>query len=241
MNSLKVTAQFLARQILPWGLACLISGTAWAQAASSDGVSTPAASNTLPASSLPVASEVAPGAAPAPTPAITPTAAQRDTRPTWAQLTRSQQHALKPLASSWPSISEAQKRKWLALSHNFGELSAQEQGKLHERMSDWAHLSARERAQARLHFAEVSQLPQDERLAKWEAYQALSQEERQKLADTHLLAPRGAAVATRPLSPGKLTMLPAPKADQVLQPRIDTDQINPKTLLPHFLQGTSTP
>jgi hypothetical protein len=129
----------------------------------------------------------------------------------------------------------------MVLSQNFAELTREEQDKLQERMSDWASLTARERAQARLHFAEVRQLPHDERRAKWEAYQALSDEQRRKLADDILLEPpRGAAVATRPVAASKLTQLPTPRTDQVLQPRIDTDQIHPKTLLPHFLQGTST-
>ncbi len=165
----------------------------------------------------------------------------RDTRPTWAELSRTQQEALRPLAQIWPNLSELHKRKWLVLSQNYDEFSPQEQHKLQQRMSDWASLTARERAQARLHFAEVQQLPGDERRAKWEAYQALSDEQRRKLADDILLAPpRGAAVASRPVTPGKLTQPPAPKPDQVLQPRIDTDQVQPKTLLPHFLQGTST-
>ena len=165
----------------------------------------------------------------------------RDTRPRWSELNASQRQALKPLADVWTNLSELHKRKWLVLSQNFAELSPQEQDKLQERMSDWANLTTRERAQARLHFAEVRQLPNDERRAKWEAYQALSDEQRRKLADDILLQPpRGAAVASRPVAASKLTQLPSSKPEQVLQPRIDTDQINPKTLLPHFLQGTST-
>lgn len=174
----------------------------------------------------------------APTPKTAP---PRDSRPTWAELTRSQQAALKPLAQAWPSLSELHKRKWLVLSHNYDEFSPQEQLKLQERMSDWASLTARERAQARLFFAEVQQLPGDERRAKWEAYQALSDEQRRKLADDILLQPpRGAALATRPVTSSKLTAPPSPRPDQVLQPRIDTDQIQPKTLLPQSLQGAST-
>ncbi len=145
-----------------------------------------------------------------------------------------------PLSRSWSSLSEGQKRKWLALSYNFRELSALEQDKLQERMMEWAHLSAQERAQARLHFAEVSQLTNEERRAKWEAYQALSPQERQKLAANIPPVPRGAAVAVRPVPSSKLTLPPASKPDQVLQPRIDTEQIHPVTLLPHFLPGSST-
>jgi hypothetical protein len=238
-----------------WVVAALlcVQQAAWAQATpdnTASGTATPsgnASAETLTtAPGTPPLSTVVPAATPAPSgppslasPRKAP--ALRDTHPTWSELSRDQKHALKPLAQVWPSLSELHKRKWLVLSQNFSELSVQEQHKLQERMSDWTSLTAQERAQARLHFAEVQQLPGDERRAKWEAYQALSDEQRRKLADDILLTPpRGAAVASRPVAPSKLTQPPAPKPDQALQPRIDTDQIHPKTLLPHFLQGTST-
>jgi len=209
---------------------------------------------TASAPASPMASPIAAPVPPADSPAVasataadkpqspgTKANAPRNTRPTWAELTRSQQEALRPLAQDWPGLSELHKRKWLVLSQNYDEFSPQEQHKLQQRMSDWASLTARERAQARLHFAEVQQLPEDKRREKWEAYQALSDEQRRKLADDILLQPpRGAAVASRPVASSKLTQPPAAKPDQVLQPRIDTDQVQPKTLLPHFLQGTST-
>jgi hypothetical protein len=256
MNCLKVLAPLLSRGIWP----CLVAGW-WlahapvqAQGTSGNTASSgPAVTATAPdvATGAPGTDPVAPSTAPSTSPAVTSIAkspapphkapAQRDTRPTWAELSHDQQQALRPLAQAWPSLSELHKRKWLVLSQNFVEFSPQEQHKLQQRMSDWASLTARERAQARLHFAEVQQLPGDERRAKWEAYQALSDEQRRKLADDILLEPpRGAAVASRPVAPSKLTQPPAPKPDQVLQPRIDTDQVHPKTLLPHFLQGTST-
>jgi hypothetical protein len=263
MNSLKVPAPLLTRGIWPWLLAVLLLGQAQAQTPATPGnaPATPPAANS-PAPSAAVAPTSDPGTQPpgtdpisaAPAPTSVPAApaapapvatrkpiAPRDTRPTWSELSHKQREALKPLADAWPSLNELHKRKWLVLSQNFAELSPQEQHKLQQRMSEWANLTARERAQARLHFAEVRQLPDDERRAKWEAYQALSDEQRRKLADDILLEPpRGAAVASRPVASSKLTQPPAAKPDQVLQPRIDTDQIHPKTLLPHFLQGTST-
>lgn len=240
----------------PWILAALMLAQAPAQAQGMTGNSNPTGptavgsiaepSPTAPGTDPIAAPSTAENAASTGTSAKTPatsraTPASRNTSPRWDELSRAQRLALKPLADAWPSLSELHKRKWLVLSHNFTDLSRQEQDKLQERMSDWANLTARERAQARLHFAEVQQLPGDERRAKWEAYQALSDEQRRKLADDILLEPpRGAAVASRPVAPRKLTQSPASKPDQVLQPRIDTDQIHPKTLLPHFLQGTST-
>ena len=263
MNCIQALPLLRSGVLLP----CLVAGL-WlahspvqAQGTSSappvDGPATAVATTSEATASAPASPTASPIAAPVP-PADSPAAASataadkpqspgtrakapRNTRPTWAELTRSQQEALRPLAQDWPGLSELHKRKWLVLSQNYDEFSPQEQHKLQQRMSDWASLTARERAQARLHFAEVQQLPEDKRREKWEAYQALSDEQRRKLADDILLQPpRGAAVASRPVASSKLTQPPAAKPDQVLQPRIDTDQVQPKTLLPHFLQGTST-
>ena len=57
------------------------------------------------------------------------------------------------------------------------------QARLQRRMSVWARLSPEERQQARLGFQAARQLKDDERQAKWEAYQALPEEKRQRLLD----------------------------------------------------------
>ena len=102
--------------------------------------------------------------------------------PTWTELTPPQRQALQPLAAQWTTISEAQKRKWLALSQNYPKLPAAEQAKLHSRMTEWVALSPQDRSAARLNFAATQQLTPDDKKAKWEAYQALSDEEKRKLA-----------------------------------------------------------
>lgn len=137
----------------------------------------------------------------------------------WAQLTPAQQLALAPLASSWnTSMSDSQKRKWLEISKNFGALTPQAQTTLNSRMSDWVALSPQQRAQARLNFGksqELSrQLSTEEKKAKWEAYQALSPEEKQKLAATGSPRPSGAATAVKPVAPQKLATVPAQAASQ---------------------------
>ena len=119
-------------------------------------------------------------------------------KPLWRDLSARQQRALEPLALQWDSLTEPHKRKWLALSRNYARLSPAEQEVLHSRMTEWATLSNQQRSQARLNFAEVKQVPVDERKAKWEAYQALSEEERRELAARAKPRP-GAAVAIRPV------------------------------------------
>lgn len=143
---------------------------------------------------------------------VTPTKPPAPPRsgPRWTTLTKAQQQALAPLAPHWNTLSDAQRRKWIALSRNFDRIGAAEQAKLHERMTDWAALSPRERALARLNFAEVRNLaPADQLKAKWEAYQALSEAERRKLAESAGGRSMGAAPAARPVPADKLVPVPA--------------------------------
>jgi len=153
-------------------------------------------------------------------------------KPEWETLSAAQKQALAPLAQLWPSMTEGHKRKWLALSQNFAQLSDADKSTLQGRMREWAALSSQQRAQARLNFADAKQLPQDERRSKWEAYQALSAEEKQKLAAQKPVAKVGAAVAPKPVAPEKLAVPPAASNSKAL-PRIASDQAAPTTLLPN--------
>ena len=133
--------------------------------------------------------------------------------PSWSELTPVQQQALAPLASSWNTgMSEPQKRKWLEISRNYSALSPEGQATLNSRMNDWVSLSSQQRAQARLNFGKTKelskQLTPEEKKAQWEAYQALSAEEKLKLA-AKSPKPTGAATAIKPVAPQKLTTFPA--------------------------------
>lgn len=129
-------------------------------------------------------------------------------KPLWTSLTPGQQAALKPLAPYWNSIGGVQKSKWLALSRNFDSMKPEDQATLHSRMSEWATLSAQHRALARLNFAEVNRLPADERKAKWEAYQALSEDEKRDLAERAQVRQPSAALPVRPVPERKLAPVP---------------------------------
>lgn len=157
------------------------------------------------------ASQPAPpkAASPAPARAASPSSA----KPGWAELTPGQQQALKPLASSWASISEGQKRKWLEISKTYPSLPPEDQATMHSRMTEWVALSPHARAQARLNFAKTKELAKEltpeEKKAKWQAYQSLSPEEKQKLAAKASPKPAGAATATKPVAPQKLASVPS--------------------------------
>jgi len=139
------------------------------------------------------------------------------TRPAWSELDTPQKLALYPLAERWATMSEMQKRRWLALAQTFATLPQEEQDRLHSRMTDWAALSAQQRSQARLNYAETQRLAPDDKRAQWEAYQALSDEEKRKLAARAARA-LGAATALRPVSPKKLARVPAATQGSPLNP-----------------------
>lgn len=145
----------------------------------------------------------------------------RTAGPLWHELDADQHRALQPLAGDWNTLHPGQKRKWLALSRNFDRLTPAAQAKLHSRMTDWAALSARERTQARLNYAEIKRLPADERKAKWEAYQALSPEEKRKLAESANVRPPSAAAPARPVPAQKLAPTPVANAKSPHAPRIE--------------------
>ena len=153
-------------------------------------------------------------------------------KPSWQDLTPTQQQALTPLAQLWPGMTAPHKRKWLAISQNFSQLSVEEKSMIQGRMREWAALSPQQRSMARLNFADVKQLPQDEKRTKWEAYQALSPEAKQKLATQQPAAPLGAAPAVKPVSSNKLAATPTPSSSNKPLPRIDSHQAAPTTLLP---------
>ena len=164
-----------------------------------------------------------------------------DSSPSWNELSESQKKALQPLENLWPSLEVNRKRKWLVIAQNFSEMSEASQGLAQERMREWAALSPLQRSQARLNFAKTQQWSSDEKLAKWEAYQALSDEDKQKLTSSKLPKPKGAALAVKPVAPEKLTSTPVKKEGQTTSPRIDTGQLNPHTLLPANVQITHRP
>ena len=151
----------------------------------------------------------------------------------WQSLQSSQKKALAPLAPHWAQISQAQKNKWLAMSNNFDNLSTKEQAILHERMAEWASLTPQQRAQARLNFNQTKTLDADAKKTQWEAYQALSPEDKKKLAAQQTTGIRGAATASKAASPNKVIPLsgksiPAEAATKSTSSIV----IDKKTLLP---------
>jgi hypothetical protein len=159
-------------------------------------------------------------------------------KPLWQELTAQQQQSLKPLGANWATFSEAHKRKWLALSKNYPTLAPSEQAKLHSRMTEWASMSPQQRNQARLNFAETKKMAPDEKTANWQAYQALSPEEKQKLAAKAPPAQTGATAAVKPVPAQKLANVPTTRNSQK-SPTVaaNAPDIHTNTLLPRNSGG----
>jgi hypothetical protein len=159
----------------------------------------------------------------------------------WLSLTAVEQAALAPLAKHWNGLSEGQKRKWLAIAKTYPGLAQPDQEKLHSRMVEWAALSPKDREVARLNFAQTKAVAKSDRAANWEAYQALTPDERKKLADDAKVKPVGAAVAVKPVAPDKLTTVPVTRHTPESERTAAAAQrpVNRITLLPK--QAASAP
>ena len=166
-------------------------------------------------------------------------------KPSWAELTPAQQASLRPLSANWSNLSEAHKRKWIALSQNYPKMSQSDQARLHGRMTEWVILSPQQRAQARFNFAETQKLTAVEKAATWQAYQALSPEEKKRLANQGNAIPPGATSAIKPVPGQKLAVIPSTRKDpKPAQIAAHQQKVSPNTLLPHqpsHDEQTSTP
>lgn len=168
-------------------------------------------------------------------PPLTQTNASAQKAPTppvstaWQQLNPKQKQALAPLGAQWGALTGQQQNKWLAISQNFSQLSVPEQITMHARMADWVALSPQQRNLARLNFNVIQQLPKEDKKAQWEAYQALSAEEKRLLSARSAAPTKSAAPTAKPLEAHRVvitTVRPTSK-DQAQPTAIDR-----KTLLP---------
>lgn len=115
--------------------------------------------------------------------------------PTWARLSAAQRQALSPLQRDWASIDASRKQKWLEVAARFPAMPADERQRVQERMAAWAALTPAERTRARMQFQESRLISPEERQARWEAYQALPEDERVALAQRAKQAARAASTA----------------------------------------------
>ncbi len=115
--------------------------------------------------------------------------------PRWQDISTAQRAALRPLERDWSTIDAPHKQKWLEIAARYPAMPPAEQQRVSARMAEWVKLSPAQRGQARMNYQEARQVTKEERHARWEAYQALTPEQRSKLAAR--AAPAPAANAAR--------------------------------------------
>lgn len=121
--------------------------------------------------------------------------------PAWGALTVQQRAVLAPLQRDWASIDASGKAKWLEVAVRFPSLPAAEQERVQVRMAEWARLTPAQRGRARLSFQETKQLSGEQKQQRWEAYQALPDEERKALAARAKPTDDRARAPVRPATP----------------------------------------
>lgn len=119
----------------------------------------------------------------------------------WQQLNPLQQTVLAPLESDWETLSNDRKTKWLRVANRYPYMTAPEQERLQGRMADWAKLPQKDRRIARDNYLSSLQIPAEQKAAAWEAYQQLSEEEKQKLAQQDLNKRKSGAVTAPAIHP----------------------------------------
>lgn len=129
--------------------------------------------------------------------------------PAWSTLTQPQRRALAPLEKDWAHIDASRKQKWLEIAARYPTMPESERQRMQERMAEWARLSPTERGKARLSYQEAKQLSPQERQARWEAYQALPEDQRKALAD------RAQPQPDKPRLPASAPLVVVPKQNLV--------------------------
>ncbi len=102
-------------------------------------------------------------------------------------------------------------------------------------MAEWARMTPNERGRARLSFQESKQFSPEQKQARWEAYQALPDDERRALANKHQPKP----AALRPLPAGASSgSAPKPAASSpATASRSTATVLAPRPVPPTMVQG----
>lgn len=123
----------------------------------------------------------------------------------WQDLTPAQQEILAPLAPEWKELSPFRKKKWLELAVHYNTMVPEVQARMQTRIKDWAKLSPEQRRKARQSYVNAKKLTPEQKTTRWEDYQQLPEEKKEKLAAT---APSKKTIVNPPLIHNKKTSAP---------------------------------
>lgn len=97
------------------------------------------------------------------------------------------------------------RKKWLGIAQRYPAMSAGEQASIQRNMQEWARLAPEERKAAREKFKTLKKAGPEQQQSvrqKWEEYQALPQEERDRLSEraARRIPPKTPIIASSPAS-----------------------------------------
>lgn len=168
--------------------------------------------------------------------------AQSGGGPSWRELNPQEQQILQPLQTQWTSIDALRRQKWRDIAALYPNLPASQQERLRSRMAEWAAMTPVQRNAARLNYEEVKKLPQAERLARWEAYQNLSEEQRRALTEQAVARPQQASAPIAASQRDTTANGVQPKSN-IVPNTIKAEQARPTPVAPGTVQaavGAST-
>ena len=175
---------------------------------------------------------------PVPPPPFSVPATRSESGVRWQALSPAQRQALAPLEREWPSIDAQRKQKWLQIADRYPSLPPQERSRITERMDEWARLTPAERGEMRLRYQEAQQVPAPARSAKWQEYQNLSPDAKQRLAERASSAsPPPAKPEPSPASRPVINAPPGSQAKSNVVPNPTLAQ-RPKQVAPTVVQAS---
>jgi hypothetical protein len=153
-------------------------------------------------------------------------------QPRWAALTPEQRKILAPLADDWTAMDAFRRKKWIGIAQRYPEMTPAEQASMQRNMRDWALLTPEDRKLAREKFKALKKTPLEKRQdvkQKWEEYQSLPKEDRDRLRAKSPVRPTvarsdGKSVPQPPRSPLKLTPDPVFKKPVAPPPPVRTGE-----------------
>ncbi|OYY17035.1 MULTISPECIES: DUF3106 domain-containing protein [unclassified Polynucleobacter] len=117
---------------------------------------------------------------------------------TWEGLKPEQQNILAPLEGDWDYMLPESRKRWTQVANLYPRMKAIDQQRLQSRMASWSNLSQKDRRIARENYLSSLKFPPEKKAEAWSAYQKLSAEQKNKLAQAELNQKKKPTVVSAP-------------------------------------------